>query len=57
MLNAFSQMESLVRNMEATELQSILGLCHPVNIESVTDVAALFEIYYEYIAQYVDRFQ
>lgn len=57
MYDAFDEMDRLVENGEGETLQSILHLCHPVDTGSVTDVAALFEIYFEYIAQYIDRFQ
>lgn len=57
MQDAILELDALVQGGKGKEIQSILNLCNPVDTESVTDVASLFEIYLNYIADYIDQFQ
>lgn len=56
-LGAFNALDALVENGDGERIQEILHLCHSVDTDSHADVAALFEIYYDYISMYINVFQ
>lgn len=54
---AFAMLSELVDSGNGEAIQDVLHLCNPVDTDSYQDIAALFEIYYDYISTYINTFQ
>lgn len=55
--NAFEVLDYLIQNHNGEYIQERLNLCHPVDTNSSTDIAALYESNFDAIVEYIGYHQ
>lgn len=56
-LNAFDDLDQLLNSGDGEILKSKLNLCNAVDVNSAADVAALFELYLDFITRFLQENQ
>lgn len=54
---ALYAIDNFIQNGQGEYLQDTLNLCHPVETNSMFDIAALYEHYILFITDYINRLQ